>query len=229
MTGGRKAQSLSKAPSSLRGKALSFSGKGGERETPVRSEFGADYYRRFYGSKPSAVHGPKEIRRQAGLLLAWADLLEVRPKRLLDLGCGLGFWRDALSDLRPRLRFTGVEFSGYLAREKGWIQGSVADFSSARAFDLVVCQSVVQYLDEREAARAIANLGRLCSGLLYFEALTREDWRRHVDRRKTDGKAHLRPAEWYREKLARQFRPLGGGVYLRKTFPAVLFELEARG
>ena len=228
MTAGRKAQSLSKTPSSSRGKAFSFSG-GERKDGAIRSEFGADYYRRFYGSKPSAVHGPVEIRRQAGLLLAWSDLLDVRPKRLLDLGCGLGFWRDALADLRPRLRFTGVEFSGYLAREMGWIQGSVVDFASTWPFDLVICQSVVQYLDERAAARAIANLGRLCSGLLYFEALTREDWHRHVDRRMTDGEAHLRPAEWYRQKLARQFRPLGGGVYLRKTFPAVLFELEARG
>jgi hypothetical protein len=64
---------------------------------------------------------------------------------------------------------------------------------------------------------------------LYFEVLTQEDWQRHVDQRNTDGKAHLRSADWYRKKLARSFRPLGGGVYLRKTYPAVLFELEARG
>jgi len=53
-------------------------------------------------------------------------------------------------------------------------------------FDLVVCYDVMQYLDDRTAARAITSLGRLTRGLLYISALTARDWRENCDRTRTD-------------------------------------------
>ena len=82
--------------------------------------------------------------------------------------------------------------------------------------DLVVCYDVLQYLDDREAARAIANFKRLTRAALYVSALTREDWREHCDRTLTDRAVHLRAGDWYRRRLARDFRYLGFGVWLRK-------------
>ena len=49
---------------------------------------------------------------------------------------------------------------------------------------------MLQYLDDRTAARAIANLGRLTRGVLYLSALTARDWRENCDRTRTDRDVH---------------------------------------
>ena len=95
----------------------------------------------------------------------------------------------------------------------------------AQRFDLVVCYDVLQYLTDAEAARAIANLGRLCRGALFLHAPTREDWQRNADRSCSDEDIHLRPTDWYRTRLARRFRHAGFGLYVRRNVPLVQWEL----
>jgi hypothetical protein len=56
--------------------------------------------------------------------------------------------------------------------------------------------------------------------------LTAEDWRRNADRARTDSGVSLRSAAWYRSRLARHFRHLGGGVLARRGFDPLLWELE---
>ena len=82
------------------------------------------------------------------------------------------------------------------------------------------------FLDERDAARAVANLARMTRAALYVSALTREDWRDNCDRSRTDRSVHLRSADWYRSRLRRHFRYLGFGVWLRKDVTPLLWELE---
>jgi SAM-dependent methyltransferase len=147
-------------------------------------------------------------------------------RRVLDLGCGLGYWRAVVAARYPGARYLGVEQSEYLCREYGWEQGSVVDYRGRGRFDLVICQGVLQYLDRREAEAAIDNLGRLCRGVLYLEALTAEDWDEHCDRGRSDGRVHLREARFYRRRLARHFRGAGGGLYVHRDSPAVMFSLE---
>ena len=96
-------------------------------------------------------------------------------------------------------------------------------------FDLVICYDVLQYLEAREAARALANFARLCRGVLYFSALTRRDWQMNCDRSRTDARVHLRSAEWYRERLRRGFREVGAGFWLRRGAPLAVWELETGG
>jgi len=85
-------------------------------------------------------------------------------------------------------------------------QGSLADWS-ADPFDLTICYDVLQYLDDRTAARAIVNLGKLTRGVLYLSALTARDWRDNCDRTRTDRNVHLRSADWYGRRLRRYFKP----------------------
>ena len=66
---------------------------------------------------------------------------------------------------------------------------------------------MLQYLDDRTAARAIANLGRLTRGVLYLSALTTRDWRENCDRTRTDRDVFLRDAAWYGTRLRKHFRP----------------------
>jgi SAM-dependent methyltransferase len=145
---------------------------------------------------------------------------------VLDAGCGLGHLRGAVREIFPRARYTGLETSEYLCRRHGWVQDSVADYAPRQGFDLVFCHDVLQYLGDRAAARAIANLGRLSRGALYFSVLTAGDWRGNADRGRTDSGVHLRPAAWYRARLLRRFRHLGGGLLVRRGCEPLLWELE---
>ena len=73
----------------------------------------------------------------------------------------------------------------------------MADFQGRGQYDLILCQSVIQYLGDKEAETALANIARLC-----------------------------REAAWYRKVMGRYFRSAGGGLFLPKDSHAVLYELE---
>ena len=90
----------------------------------------------------------------------------------------------------------------------------------------MVCYDVLQYLDARDAAAAIRGLGRLCSGVLHFGALTLEDWREYCDRRLTDRAVHLRSADWYLSRLRPGFVNAGSGMFVRRSAPLHLWALE---
>lgn len=192
----------------------------------ARSRFDAAYYRRFYGDRSTRVADPGSYRRLAAFVGAYLRHLELGVRSVLDIGCGLGQWRPALRKELPDAGYTGVEVSDYLCERYGWTKGSVVDFAPGRAFDLVVCQGVLQYLTDRQAACAIGNLARLTRSALFLEVLTRRDWDESCDRETTDGEVHLRQGEWYRRRLRRHFVNCGGGLFLRRPSAAVLYELE---
>ena len=106
-------------------------------------------------------------------------------------------------EVLPRARYMGLEASEYLCSRYGWLRGSIADYVPRAPSDLVVCYDVLQYLDDREAARVRSRiLRRLTRAALYVSALTGEDWRANCDRKRTDRAVHLRPGEWYRRRLS---------------------------
>ena len=118
--------------------------------------------------------------------------------------------------------------SEHLCAELGWVHGSAATFrsGSGRRFDLVVCQDVLQYLDDAEAEQAIDSFTRHCRGALFFGVLTREDWEENCDRARTDGNGYLREGSWYRRRLAPAFTCAGGGVFVARRAGVVTFELD---
>ena len=188
--------------------------------------FDASFYRRYYLDPRTRVVTRSEMARRAELIAAFVRHGEFGVRSILDLGCGLGLMRDPLLQRFPRARYTGVEASPYLCRRYGWEQGSAATFSAPRPFDLVVCYDVLQYLTSREAAAAIRNLSRLCVGVLHFGVLTREDWDLYCDQRNTDRNVHIRPADWYRRRLAPAFINAGSGMFVRRGAPIHLWELD---
>ena len=142
----------------------------------MTERFDREYYRRFYFDTRTAVTSRAEMRARARLIAAYAEHIGLPVRRMLDAGCGIGMLRAPLTRAFPRAAYTGLEYSEYLCRRYGWTQGSLANFR-ADPFDLVVCYDVLQYLDDRTAARAIVSLGKLTRGLLYVSALTARDWR----------------------------------------------------
>ncbi len=188
--------------------------------------FDAAYYARFYGDKATRVSGLADTRKLARFVAGYLDYLDLPVRRVLDAGCGLGRWKLALAEHYPRARYTGLEWSEHLCARFGWQQGSIADYRGRGRYDLIVCQGVLQYLNDRDAERALDNLGRLCRGALYLEVLTAEDWKDACDQRATDGDVHRRPASFYRKRLARRFIAVGGGLFVHRDAGAVLYALE---
>lgn len=191
------------------------------------SRFDEAFFARYYGDPETRVADAEGMASLADLIAATTRYAGIRVRRILDAGCGIGLLREPLLRHFPKAKYTGLEYSPYLCERYGWTRGSLSDYASREAFDLVVCHDVLQYLDDRTAAKAIANLRPLARGTLYFSALTRADWRRAADQSRTDRDVHLRTADWYRTRLRRGFRHLGFGLHLVRDCRPVEWELEA--
>jgi trans-aconitate methyltransferase len=188
--------------------------------------FDESYYQKFYRDRRTRVADRETCALLANFVFSYLAYLRLPVTRVLDIGCGTGLWRREVRQRYPRAVYVGVENSEYACRKYGWEQGSVVDYRPTEEFDLVICQGVFQYLDDAEAEKALANLPRLAPNALYLEILTDKDWERNCNREVTDGQVHLRTAAWYRQRLRRHFRNCGGGLFLGKSSPAVLYELE---
>ena len=188
--------------------------------------FDAAFYKRYYVDRRTRVASRADALRLGRFACAYAAYLGFTVSRVLDAGCGLGHFRVPVREFFPRARYVGLETSDYLCRRFGWVQASIAGYAPKAGFDLLFCHDVLQYLDDRSAVRALANLGRLSRGALYFSVLTAEDWRRNADRARTDSGVRLRPAAWYKARLLRHFRPVGGGLLVRRGYDPLLWELE---
>jgi 2-polyprenyl-3-methyl-5-hydroxy-6-metoxy-1,4-benzoquinol methylase len=199
------------------------------RADPAATRFDRDYYRRYYFNPRTAVISRAEMRARARLVAAYALHIGLPVRRILDAGCGTGALRRTLLRCLPRSTYVGLETSEYLCQRYGWEHGRVQTYHAEAPFDLIVCYDVLQYLDDRESGAAIANLARLCRGVLYFTVLTRQDWLHNCDRKRTDANVHLRTGEWYRTRLRRGFREIGAGFWLAHGAPLTLWELETSG
>lgn len=193
---------------------------------PASDPFGADYFHRFYGQRNTRVAEPADSVRLARFIAAYASMLEIPVRRILDVGAGTGRFRRPLLRAFPAARYDGIDVSEYACARHGWRCCSVTQLTRG-SFDLVICNDVLQYLPRAEAALAMARLAERCDGLLYFAALTREDWEQNCDRSRTDHDVHVRSTRWYRRRLADGFRNLGGGLFLRRTAPVVVYSLHA--
>jgi trans-aconitate methyltransferase len=188
--------------------------------------FDASFYERFYENSKTRVTSREEMEARSLAVGAAVKLLDVPVRSILDAGCGLGWMRRGLSRQFPKARYVGLEVSEHLCRRYGWTCASLATYSPGTRFDLIVCYDVLQYLPESQAVRAMANLGRLSKGALYFHAPTREDWRSNADLSCSDSDIHLREAQWYRTRLERKFRHAGFGIHVRRGVAYSQWELE---
>lgn len=193
---------------------------------PAEDVFDASYFDRFYGRRATRVAEPADSTRLARFVAAYAALLELPVRRILDVGAGTGRFMRPLLRAFPGATYEGIDVSEYACTRHGWRRCSITDFEHG-SFDLVICNDVLQYLDRREAALAFERLADRCRGLLYFSALTREDWLQNCDQSRTDRAVHLRSTRWYRRQLATGFRNLGGGLFLRRSAPIVIYSLHA--
>jgi SAM-dependent methyltransferase len=191
-----------------------------------RYEFDRAYYERFFGYPRIPASEAKEIAVLGDFVCAYLRYLGQPVRRVLDLGCGFGFWKATIARHFPRASYLGVETSEFLCKQHGWVRGSVVDFRARGGFDLVICKDVLQYLPHAAASAAIENLANLCRGALYFNLLTREDWEENCDQEATNDEVYLRSGDWYRRRLRPHFVQAGGGVFVSRRSQLVLWEFE---
>ena len=191
----------------------------------MREEFDKAYYDRYYKHPATRSVTPLAAARQAGFISGYLRYLEVPVRRILDIGCGLGRVLSAMQDQYPKARTVGVEYSGYICDRYGWQQGSVVDYDSKSPFDLVICNDVLAYLDDKACATAINNLAGLSRSAVFLGVLTKEDWGL-CDQDRTDPDQYLRTKAWYHKRLQRHFVNVGGGLYLKKPLEFPVWTLD---
>lgn len=203
------------------------------RKMPSRqvsqARFDRTYFDRFYESRRTRVHGAEQVAALArgitGMLAWWGAPLAT----VLDVGAGPGLMRDWFRKNLPRVKYTSTDFSAYACEKYGHEQRDIASWRSAKRFDLVICQGVLPYLDDRAASAAIENLAAMTRGFLYLEAITRRDLDEVCDRELTDVAVHERAGRFYRTRLDAHFENVGAGLYHRRGGPARFYELERSG
>jgi SAM-dependent methyltransferase len=192
---------------------------------PLR--FDAAYFRRFYHGA-DRTHSAREMSRLVGGVCGLSAWLGVDVRAVLDVGAGTGIWRGLLRRRLPRVRYRSIDVSPYACARYGHERRDISRWRARERYDLVVCHSVLQYLPDDGAERAIRNIGAMCRGMLYLEAITRADVA-VLDLSRTDTVMHLRPAAWYRARLGEHFEQVGGGLWAARGGPVRLYALERAG
>jgi hypothetical protein len=189
--------------------------------------FDESYYRRFYVDPSTRVYDQKRHAKLIAGVVHLAEWFGVELRNVLDVGAGLGWWGQWLRVHRKQTAVLSTELEPAICKRYGHHQADLTTFRLERTFDLVICQGVLPYLDEPGAAAAIENLAAMSDGLLYLEAITRDDMKDAIDPQRTDLRVNLRPAKWYRDQLAPHFREVGGGLYAARRAQLPFFALEA--
>lgn len=182
------------------------------------------YYRRFYGK--NGAHDRARIGHLAAAVHHLAAWWGVRIKSVLDVGSGMGMWRDWYVENHPKTRVVSTDISEHACARWGHLQRDISQWRPEGHFDLVICHSVLQYLENPKAATAIENLAAATNSLLYLEAPTRRDFDTIIDPSATDMDVHIRSGDWYRRRLGVHFIQIGAGLWVRRG-SVPMYELEA--
>lgn len=191
--------------------------------------FDEAYYERFYKNPKTRVYSAKEHADLAQFVLSFARWNQLPLRHVLDVGAGIGLWKNWLSKHSPKTRYTGTEVSEVMCREHGYVHCDISRWRDRKQYDLVICQGVLQYLADPDVAPAIANIAAMAGGLVFFEVLTRADLRERADRDRTDADVFVRNGSYYRGLFAKHFLAIGGGLHWPKHLEPPFWELDIAG
>ena len=181
----------------------------------ARNTFDAAFFKRFYSTSP--VHSRTKVNTLATAVHAMCQWWEVPVRSVLDVGAGLGYWRDWYATTHPKVKRLSVDISEHACEKYGHECHDIATWFPTRQFDLVVCHSVLQYLSDKQAVAAIGNLAKATRGVLYLEVPTSADLRNAVDKKTTDLNIYARTGDWYRKRLNRHFVQAGAGLWVARA------------
>ncbi len=173
--------------------------------------FDATYYSRFYGK--NGAHDETRIAHLATAVHNMCAWWGVDVESVLDVGAGIGMWRDWYRENHPQVSVRSIDVSEHACSTWGHELHSIVEWSPPTKADLVICHSVLQYLDNRDFAGAVANLAAATRWVLYLELPTKWDYENVVDESGTDMQVFTRSAQWYRKVLGEHFVQIGAGLW----------------
>ncbi|MBX3127165.1 MAG: class I SAM-dependent methyltransferase [Polyangiaceae bacterium] len=191
--------------------------------------FDEAYYHRFYENPKTRVIAPEEHAHLAQFVFSFAAYNHVEVKTALDIGAGVGLWKDWIKKNAKGVTYTGTEVSQSMCKKHGYQHRDIARWRDRKKYDLIVCQGVLQYLPDPDVAPAIANIAAMSRGLVYMEVTTRHDLRERCDTARTDNDIHIRNGSYYRGILSKHLTSVGCGLWWSKEREAPFFELETAG
>ncbi len=189
--------------------------------------FDAEYYQRFYISPKTRVYSQAKHAQLVAGVIHLSEWFAGPIQTVIDMGAGVGWWRDWLRQNRPHIKYRSFEYQQDTCARFGHQQADIVTFSVDTPAQLTICQGVLPYLTAKKASLAIECLASATSQLLYLEAITAEDAAFHVDTTLTDLRIHLHKASWYRKSLSRFFRPVGAGLWAKHDAALTFYSLEA--
>src|SRR5690606_18642399 len=150
-------------------------------------------------------------------------------RTVLDVGSGEGQWKVALKRLRPRIHYQGIDPSEYAVQRYGSRRNivlgdieTVALRAQLRAYDLVVCCGMLNYLSPTQLKNGLKQVASVTAGVAYLELFTASD--------SFEGDTNWpkpRSARWYRQLLADSgFTAIGMQCYVTPAMQASLSSLE---
>ena len=188
------------------------------------SRFDDGYYQRFYGEL--GAHDPERLAHLAAAVHEMCAWWGVPVQSVLDVGAGVGMWRDWYRREHPEVHVRSLDISEHACATWGHELRDIATWRPDDEFDLVICHSVLQYLPDALAVVAIGNLAAATGWVLYLEAPTGNDLAHLVDPERTDMDVYARSAEWYHGVLDPFFQQVGAGLWVKRgTVP--MYDLEA--
>lgn len=193
---------------------------------PLQQRFDDQYYRRFYVD--GVAHDRSQINDLATGVHHMASWWGITIRTVLDVGAGMGFWRDWYREEHPEVKVRSIDISEYACIAWGHERRDITTWRPPRPVDLVVCHSVLQYVDDESVATAVEHLAAATGELLYLELPTKRDLATIIDPKGTDLEVHHRTGKWYRTLLEPHFRQVGGGMWVPRL-GVPMYELEAAG
>lgn len=159
----------------------------------------------------------------ADYLQTVARLFDFPIASVLDMGCGKGQYGELMRQTwGPELKtYLGVELDKDLVEriQKPFIvQGDLLNFKSRKKFDIVLCHSVIQYIEHPEMAfKKLHALVKKTGFVSVFQTMTAEDYKLY--RQKTswsDPYAWKHTTEEIRRALFKYFDVLSYGILVPK-------------
>lgn len=187
------------------------------------ARFDDGYYRRFYGD--GGAHDRESVAHLATAVHHMAAWWGLAVSSVLDVGSGMGMWRDWYRENHPGVEVHSIDVSEHACETWGHELADISVWKPPRTWDLVVCHSVLQYPSNAATAAAISNIAAATGALAYLEVPTTWDFDNVVDESATDMTVHRRSGAWYRRHLSPWFTQVGAGLWVR-TGAIPMYELE---
>lgn len=187
------------------------------------TRFDSGYYARFYGK--DGAHDEERIHYLATAVHNMCSWWGITIDTVFDIGAGMGMWRDWYNTNHPDVRVRSIDVSAYACETWGHERRNIAEWKPREKFDLVICHSVLQYLDNTSFVDAVHNIAHATRYVLYLELPTKADYENIVDPKGTDLQVFHRSSAWYRKHLSEHFTQVGAGLWI-KTNSVPMYELE---